>query len=205
MADLIDSYSESNYSTLEGIYGGSVEGYAQSFTGVAKKITSCKFYLTKTSSPTGNIVAKLYAHTGTFGTSSKPTGSALAVSDNVDIATVSSVTIDLHEFTFSGANQYLMSASTKYCIAIEFTGGDSSNKLYAGTDTSSPTADGNSAYLFSSDWYESGSEDMCFYVYGEAAAAGPANVKTYKGLAAASVKSCKGLAIASVKTKKGLS
>ena len=33
---------------------------------------------------------------------------------------------------------------------------------------------------------------------------GPANVKTYKGLAAASVKSCKGLAIASVKTKKGL-
>ncbi len=33
---------------------------------------------------------------------------------------------------------------------------------------------------------------------------GPANVKTYKGLAAASVKTCKGLAIASVKTKKGL-
>ena len=33
---------------------------------------------------------------------------------------------------------------------------------------------------------------------------GPANVKTYKGLAAASVKTLKGLAIASVKTKKGL-
>jgi hypothetical protein len=33
---------------------------------------------------------------------------------------------------------------------------------------------------------------------------GPANVKTYKGLAAASVKTCKGLAIASVKSKKGL-
>lgn len=33
---------------------------------------------------------------------------------------------------------------------------------------------------------------------------GPANVKTYKGLASASVKTCKGLAIASVKTKKGL-
>lgn len=31
---------------------------------------------------------------------------------------------------------------------------------------------------------------------------GPANVKTYKGLASASVKTCKGLAIASVKTKK---
>lgn len=34
--------------------------------------------------------------------------------------------------------------------------------------------------------------------------AGPVNVKTYKGLAAASVKTCKGLAIASVKSKKGL-
>lgn len=34
--------------------------------------------------------------------------------------------------------------------------------------------------------------------------AGPANVKTYKGLAAASVKSKKGLAIASIKTAKGL-
>ncbi len=36
------------------------------------------------------------------------------------------------------------------------------------------------------------------------AISGPANIKTYKGLAAASVKTCKGLAIASVKTKKGL-
>ena len=36
------------------------------------------------------------------------------------------------------------------------------------------------------------------------AISGPANVKTYKGLASASVKTCKGLAIASVKTKKGL-
>ncbi|MDD5220421.1 MAG: hypothetical protein PHV11_07635 [Candidatus Bipolaricaulis sp.] len=33
---------------------------------------------------------------------------------------------------------------------------------------------------------------------------GPANVKTYKGLASASVKTCKGLLIASCKTKKGL-
>ena len=36
------------------------------------------------------------------------------------------------------------------------------------------------------------------------AVVGPANVKTYKGLAAASVKSKKGLAIASIKTAKGL-
>ena len=36
------------------------------------------------------------------------------------------------------------------------------------------------------------------------AVVGPANVKTYKGLAAASVKTCKGLAVASIKTKKGL-
>jgi len=38
----------------------------------------------------------------------------------------------------------------------------------------------------------------------EGTVAGPANVKTYKGLASASVKTCKGLAIASVKSKKGL-
>lgn len=173
MADLIDSYSESNYSTLEGVYGGSVEGLAQSFTGVAKKITSCKFYLTKSNNPSGNIYAKLYAHTGTFGISSKPTGPALATSDALDISGVSSATINLHEFTFSGANQYLMSAATKYCIIIEFTGGNSNNRLYVGADSSSPTAGGNAAYLFSSTWYETGSEDMCFYVYGEAAAVGP--------------------------------
>ena len=57
-----------------------VPGTGQSFTGNGGTLDSCVFELGKSGSPTGNAVAKIYNHTGTYGTSSKPTGAALATS-----------------------------------------------------------------------------------------------------------------------------
>ena len=89
MSTIIDSYSESNYVTAG--YGMSPLGYGvgQSFTGDGKTLSSVKFYARKVGSPTGNIYAKIFAHSGTYGTSSVPTGTELAVSGAVDVTTIS--------------------------------------------------------------------------------------------------------------------
>ena len=84
---LIDSYPSSNYDQDQYLGSNNFVGYGQSFTttGSVLKLSSCKFYLVKVGSQTGAMYAKVYAHSGTYGTSSIPTGSALATSDVLDI------------------------------------------------------------------------------------------------------------------------
>ena len=169
---IIDSYSETNQNSQSAYNGpGGVEssGGGQSFTVLKKsKLTACKFYQFIYGSPTGNCYAKLYAHSGTYGTDGKPTGSALATSDAKDVATLSAYpTMALATYTFSGANQIKLPAG-KYCITFEYTGGDSDNQPYLGFDTSSPSHSGN--LISRSDagvWTANAGIDCCFYVYGE--------------------------------------
>ena len=178
-ATLIDSYSEANRSLgyscsdhhpSDSIYNSAV---GQSFTcDGAYKITSCKFYMMKLGSPTGMGHAVLYAHSGTYGTSSLPTGEPLATSDDFDVEDLTSNLI-LHTFAFTGAQQYLMSADTKYCIEFESpaTGTiDSNNRPHAGLDHTSPTHDGSGNRFADGLWRIADGRDICFYVYGEAAA-----------------------------------
>jgi len=101
----IDSYSESHQDlaiTLQA--GGGNTKVGQSFTGDGNALNSCKFYLQKSGSPTGNAVATLYAHTGTFGTNGTPTGAALATSDNFDVSTLTT-NLQLITFNFSGVEK----------------------------------------------------------------------------------------------------
>ena len=164
MAKLVDSYSETNQNAYGNVWA-SYPGEGQSFTAIAGKLGSCKFYCKKNGSPTGNIWAELYAHAGTYGTSSVPTGSALATSNTIDISTLST-SYTLVKFSFTGANLYKLVNGTKYCIAVRYTGGDEYNSLYAGFDNTSPTHSGNAFYLSTVSWNSRGSGvDDCFYVY----------------------------------------
>lgn len=178
MAVLLDSYSETNQDSNERVGpenpgDARYEKYAQSFTPGAATLDSCKFTLLKIGTVTGNAVAKLYAHSGTFGTSSVPTGVALATSDNFDVSVVTGSYV-LYTFNFSGANRVAMAAATKYCISIEFNNmGDASNFIAAGSDQSSMTHAGNMSRIVSGTWTV-GSDgnidtDLCFYVYGDLA------------------------------------
>ena len=162
MAQLIDSYSESNNDYGHTMYSGWRTRTGQSFTGKKLKLSSCVFYIKKVGSPTGNAVAKLYAHSGTFGASSVPTGSALATSDNFDVATLST-SYGLITFNFTGVNKYLIDAGY-WCIDCEYSGGDSSNYITIGADNSSPAHSGNS-FIYDSSWTAT-TQDICFYVYG---------------------------------------
>lgn len=142
---LIDSYALSNQDGMFAIGASSSNPsvVGQSFTGNGGIINSATVMLSKTGSPTGNAVAKIYAHSGTFGTSSVPTGAALATSDTIDVSTLTT-TILPRTFSFSGANQITVTNTTKYCLSIEYTSdGGGANYISAGTDGSSPSHAGN--------------------------------------------------------------
>ena len=174
LGTLIASYSEVNTNTNFAFDSSYTDGprAGQSFTvgAAAMKITSAKFYFRYgAGSPTGPVVATLYAHTGTFGSTGTPTGSILATSDPIPSASIPAGNA-LYEFVFSGANQYTMSASTNYFIVLDGIGfGNTSNYLSYGVDTTSPTAPGNFAGEGSpGSWSSFSSIDMPFYVYGQA-------------------------------------
>ena len=163
----IDSYSESNHSALLSLYSGDNISYGQSFTNPDTiTLDSCKFYINKVGLPTGNVTVKVYAHSGTYGTSSIPTGSALATSDVVDISTLTT-SKQLITFHFSGANKIALSASTYYVVTITYSGGDVSNLLQVSVDSTSPTHSGNKSYSTDeSGWTAQSTQDLILYVYG---------------------------------------
>lgn len=168
----IDSYSESNSDSFVRLYNGSdVPRLGQSFSGGNNTtLDSCKFYLRKYGSPTGNITAAIFAHSGTYGTSSVGTGSALATSNNYDIASLTTSS-QLITFTFSGANRISL-ASQYYVVVIQYSGGDKYNYLHIGADGSEPrTHSGNYCQYNTStgNWLSAG-YDIPFYVYGETVA-----------------------------------
>lgn len=168
MAILIDTYSESNQSTSQSVRSGLVIIDGQAFTATGLLLASAIFNLSRDGSPTGNCYARIYTHSGTYGTSSVGTGSPLAESDPIDVTTISaSPTFTLTTFTFSGANRIYLVKDTPYIIAFNFEGGSSGNDINVGIDAISPTHGGNRTF-FNSAWNAVSTSDSCFYIYGEA-------------------------------------
>lgn len=162
----LDSYSSGTTSTTI----SATEGPAlyQSFTNTyARYITSADFYLKKFGSPTGSAYAKLYSHSGTFGTSGVPL-TLLATSDPLSVSTLTGSST-LTNLTFSGVNQIELEASTKYVIVIEYNAGDASNDITAQVHTTSPSHAGNFGYanIGYGSWVAFPASDLKFAVYGK--------------------------------------
>jgi hypothetical protein len=149
------SYSESNQDTDVNL-NGTNNAVAQSFDGDGNVLSRVRFYLKKTNSPTGNVVAKLYAASGGV-----PTGGALATSNNVPTSDVTG-TYALVDFEFEDEIT-LTSGTNNLCIAVEYTAGDGSNYVTVGVDNSSP-GHGGTGSLYTTSW-ASQTWDACFYVY----------------------------------------
>lgn len=169
-AATLDSYSESNYSgNAIALRNGTFTYAAQSFTNTnASTLDSCKFYIKKVGSPTGNVTAYIYEHDGTYGSTSSPglTPSILATSDVLDIATLTT-SYQVIEIEYSGAEEISLTAATYYISAISYTGGDVNNRLVVGLDATTPTHDGNKCKSTDgATWLVDDDEDICFYVEG---------------------------------------
>jgi hypothetical protein len=171
------SYLTSNQDSTAPLGNGTITGIGQSFTGTGGIIATAKFYLSKTGSPTGNITAKLYAHSGTFGTSSIPTGSALATSNTISAESLTGSLV-FTEFKFPSAWATLTNA-TNYVITVEYSGGDGSNYVNVGYDGSSPSHGGNYSEN-TGIWAANSGRDVIFEVrrfdYNEASQTGASRV-----------------------------
>ena len=162
---LIDYYIESNQSSGFDLNGPGVTCGQSFLTGNAATLKSVKVYLKKTGSPTGNLVTRLLTHSGTYGLSSVPTGVALATADNFDVSTLTT-SYQLITITFSGANQYAMSANTNYCLTVGYAG-SGTNFVTVGYDNTYPDHRGNFMTFVAISWGASPTSDMCFYVYAD--------------------------------------
>jgi len=163
---IIDSYSETNVDAFYSISGTELS-WGQSFNGLFGTLDKCKFYVKKTGSPTGNAIAKIYAHSGVYGTSSIPTGDALAISDNLDVSGL----VDgdqLATFTFSGVNKITFVQDTKYVLVIYYASSAGGNYLSIGLDSSASSADGNACEYVTPTGWEYFASDLAFYVYNDA-------------------------------------
>lgn len=144
----IDAVTASGGSTYQ-LASDFYQGAGQAFTGVGCTLTKAKFYLKKTGSPIGNAVAKIYAVTGNYGTTAKPTGTALATSDAFNVTTLTGSYV-LTTFTFTGGQQITLVAGTKYVVTVEYSTSATATGTVDVQDALSH--DGNSSYLLSGTW-----------------------------------------------------
>jgi hypothetical protein len=115
--------------------------------------------------PKSDFHITIYAHTGTYGTNSKPTGSVLATSDAASATLISDTDYTRIKVTFSGVNKIDLSEGTPYCWVIQYPDNDGS--LMVGTYNGSPSLDGNlglSADLL--NWTTYSTYDCVFEIYG---------------------------------------
>lgn len=145
------------------IQAGGNTAEAQSFTAVDGLITSAKVKLFKEGSPTGSAYAKIYAHSGTYGTNSVPTGAALATSDAFDVSTLTGSYQEI-TFAFSGANQIRLTGGQYYVLAIEYAGGGGADLIKIGGKYDTPTHSGNQSG-YNGTW-SARTEDLWFTVIG---------------------------------------
>ncbi len=161
-ATVIGSDNLADDDTDQIVGDGTTDGIGQSFAGVAGTLASVRVKLSKLGAPTGNITCFLYAHSGSFGSSSIPTGAALATSEVIDVATILVGRDEVYTFTFQ--DEFLLVGGTNYVFTIEHTGGDGSNHLIVRYDASSPVPSGNKSTLASSVWSAQAGHDMVFEI-----------------------------------------
>lgn len=176
MSHVVDSYSETNADSWFAVSGDVANdgGEGQSFTGDGSALVSAVFYMAKLGAPTGSCFAKLYAHDGSFGTTSVAVEPPLATSDAFDVSTITTGGFNLYTFIFSGANQFFLTKGLHYVIAFVFQGGSPTDNIRVGEDGTSPTHSGNDVYYNNTTliWKSDNTNGTPFYVYGDGAAGG---------------------------------
>lgn len=153
----ISATSFQGYSTTYQLLG-------ESFQGDGRPLGQVMLYLGKSGSPTGNVTARLYAHTGTYGSGTGlGTGSPLAESAAI-AATSLPTSTNWITFTFDGS--FTLTNGTPYVIGAWWTqaGGNASN--YPASAFASSIWAGTGEFLqFSGTWSGAAANDFPFRVF----------------------------------------
>ena len=155
-------------SLLTNILDGNIAAKGQSFNVATNSYTldSIAFRLLRVGNPTGTCHAEVYAHAGTYGTSSVGTGSPLAASDTIALSSIST-SLTTYTFTFTGTNKIALAAGTNYVFVVAGTANNASNYIRTRIDTATLDHSGNYTFKYSSTWgYQSTSEISYFVVNG---------------------------------------
>jgi len=169
MSVICDSYFDESYDTVGWLfYAGSWLGLGQSFSGNGGKLETAQFYMMHSNNATGNAYAYIWNIMWTFGSSAVPLygSDPIATSDAVDVTTIADAR-ELVTFTFSGANQIILGATTKYCLTIAVeTESVHPDYLYIYGHHIDPTHPGNQcSRSVGFPWGYDANKDMLFYVY----------------------------------------
>lgn len=140
-----------------------ITGQAQSFLNGSNAVLVTRVFagLKIVGAPTGNLVAKIYTHSGTYGTSSVPTSTALATSVNID---VSKLTTAYQTVEIGFNTQTLLTATTNYCVSFEYAGGDASNYVHVKGLAATGTHGGNRSQN-TGTWAATATDDLNFDVH----------------------------------------
>lgn len=158
---ILDSYSETNQDAGLNLHSATVTRCGQSFTPfLSGNLTSVQFYLLKSGSPTGNITASLYNTTPTLSSANIPVGLTLAVSNPLDASTL---TGSYQWVTFSFVASPFLIAGMNYIVCVNYSGGDVSNYITVGYDSSGNHLGTQSRYQAS---WTAFNVDTCFVVEG---------------------------------------
>lgn len=167
---LADNYPEYNAGTQVNYFTAG-QGHGQSFTGDGGLLTRAAFWMATTGTPPGSLTAVVYAHTGTFGTTSGVgTGSPLATSTARSAALPN--TYQWQYFDFDGT--LTLANGTPYVIVVMLdTTGDASNTVNMRVDPSAPSHPGIKQSIAGGTWTATTSSDAIFRIYSAGAHVGP--------------------------------
>ena len=143
-----------------------ITGAAQSFTVGANAVSATKavVWLKGTASPnepSGDIIASIYTHSGTYGTSSIPLALSGTASEPYDSALL---TTTYEPVTFEFKTPVSLTASTYYCLVIEHADGTATDYVSIQGLASSGTHSGNRSHN-TAGWTAVAADDIDFELY----------------------------------------
>lgn len=147
--------SNSTTNATYSMYTGSILRVAQAFPGNAEKLSSVSFRIARVLAPTGTLVAKLFAITGTYGSSAIPTGTELATSKTIDVSTLGTTAEDIiFMFDYQSGTDYTIASGTDYAVTLEFTSTSSSatNYIAVSYNNTSVVSGNSSLYTVANGW-----------------------------------------------------
>jgi hypothetical protein len=155
------SYSNTNTNGNVDL-NGTTTAVGQSFVGNDEQAIECTVDVSVVGSPIGTVQAHIYSHSGSFGTSSVP-NTLLASSNAVDVTGLTgSPSYETVTFDFRDSNLVFVNG-TNYVLVIEYASGTATDYISVATDSSAPTAPGNSS-TYAGSWTAVGGTDVIFSV-----------------------------------------